>query len=115
MSDAMILGGVNHITDLDAADDFQKKHTPYVQVEQVDGATRITVRVGHYVAHPNQPDHYIQWIELQANGATLVRFDLSPVAVNPDVSAVLVLDPGTVVRAVEFCNLHGLWASEVTV
>ncbi len=115
MSDATILGGVNHVTDLDAADDFQKKHTPYLRVDQLEGSARVTVHVGHYVAHPNQPDHFIQWIELQANGAPIARFDLSPQAVNPEVSAVVVLDPGTVLRAVEFCNLHGLWAAEVTI
>ena len=115
MSDAIILAGTNHVTDLDAADDFQKKHTPYLRVEQLDGAARVTAHVGHYVPHPNQADHFIQWIEFQVDGAPIARFDLSPMAVNPEVSAIVVLDPGTVLTAVEFCNLHGLWSAQVTV
>lgn len=115
MSDAMIVAGVNHIADLEAADDFQKKHTPFLHAESISGGTRITAHVGHYVPHPNQPDHFIGWIALEVNGATIARFDLSPVAVNPEVSVVVALDPGTVVRAVEFCNLHGVWAAEITV
>ncbi len=115
MTDAPILGGLNHVTDLDAADDFQKKHTPHITTEQVDGGILLSAKVGHYVAHPNQPDHFIQWIELLVDDAPIVRFELSPVAVNPHVSAVLAVESGTIVRAVAYCNLHGLWAAEVTV
>lgn len=115
MSDAPILSTLNHVTDLDGADDFAKKHTPHIEIHDHDGTTTITVAVGHYVAHPNQPDHFIQWIEILANGNAIARFDLSPVATSPVVSAVVNLDPGTSVRAVAYCNLHGLWAAETAI
>lgn len=116
MADAMILSGLNHITDLDAASDFEKKHTPYVTTEKLEsGATKVSAKVGHYVAHPNESDHFIEWIEYQVDSATIARFNLSPVAVNPEVSAVVALDPGTTIRVVEFCNLHGLWATDIAV
>lgn len=114
MSDAPVLAPMNHITDLEAAGDFEKKHTPRIGIEENDGKTFVWVRVGHYVPHPNQPDHYIQWIELQAGGNTIARFDLSPVATDPHVRVQVALDPGTVVRAIAYCNLHGLWAAERT-
>jgi superoxide reductase len=114
MSDAPILDPVNRVTDLAAASDFEKKHTPQIDIDEVDGAYVVTVTVGAEVPHPNQPDHYITWIELLADGAPIARFDLVPVATAPTVSVVVDLDPGTVVRAVEHCNLHGLWAAEVT-
>ena len=114
MSDAPILDPVNHVTDLAAASDFEKKHTPHIDVAPTDSGTVLTVSVGWDVPHPNQPDHSITWIELLVADAPLARFDLSPVATAPTVSIVVDLPAGTVVRAVEHCNLHGLWAAEVT-
>ena len=115
MSDAPILGPVNLVDDLDAADDFEKKHTPYISVEAAEDRTRIGVSVGHYVAHPNDADHFISWIEIYADDAPIARFDLSPVATAPDVSIVVSVDAGTTIRVLEYCNLHGLWAAEATI
>lgn len=115
MSDAPILGPLNLVADLSAAGDFEKKHTPHIDVDEVDEGLLITVSVGWDVPHPNQPDHYITWIELCAGEASIARFDLSPIATAPVVSVVVNVDPGTVLRAIEHCNLHGLWAAEVTV
>jgi superoxide reductase len=114
MSDAPILDPVNRVTDLAAASDFEKKHTPQIDIDEVDGAYVVTVTVGAEVPHPNQPDHYITWIELLAGEAAIARFDLSPIATTPTVSVVVNADPGTVLTAIEHCNLHGLWAAEVT-
>lgn len=114
MTDAPILGPINLVTDLDAAGDFEKKHTPHIDIDEADGAVVVTITVGWDVPHPNQPDHSITWIELLADGAPIARFDLSPVATAPTVSVVADLGPGTVLRAIEHCNLHGLWAAELT-
>ncbi len=113
MSDAPILGPLNHITDLDAASDFELKHTPYVTAERDDDKVKVAVKVGHYVSHPNQPDHYVQWIMLYVDGAPIARFDFSPVAADPDASVVVAIEPGKTLRVVEHCNLHGLWAAEI--
>lgn len=115
MSDVPALGPINLVEDFDAADDFSKKHTPYIEFCGGEDRTSVCVTVGHVVPHPNQPDHFIGWIELYADGAPIVRVDLTPVATEPKVSIVVDLAPGTVLRAVEHCNLHGLWAMEVTV
>lgn len=115
MSDAPILGPMNHITDLEAAGDFERKHTPYVTAEREGDVVRVKVKVGHWVSHPNQPDHYIQWIMLYAGDAPIARFDFVPVASCPDVCVTVDVDAGTTLRAVEYCNLHGLWAAEIAV
>lgn len=114
MSDAPILGGVNQVSDLDAAGDFEKKHTPYIECERVDDRVRVTVKVGHYVGHPNVADHFIEWIMVYAAGAPVARFGLSAVAVAPEVTCVLAVEPGTAITAMESCNLHGVWAAETT-
>jgi len=115
MSDAPILGPVNLVDDLDAVTDFERKHTPFIEAIDLDGKTQVTISVGHYVAHPNEADHFIAWIELYAGDAPIARFDLSPVATSPTVSVAVDVDPGTKLKAVEYCNLHGLWAAEIVV
>lgn len=112
MNDAPILAGVNHITDLEAAGDFEKKHTPFITCERDGDSVRVTVKVGHWVSHPNLPDHFIEWITVHAAGAPVARFDLSAVAVAPEVTCVLQVDAGTLLQAMESCNLHGVWLSE---
>ncbi|MDO8987957.1 MAG: desulfoferrodoxin family protein [Coriobacteriia bacterium] len=114
MSDAPILAPMNLVTNLDAAGDFEKKHTPHIGLETIESKTRIWVKAGHHVPHPNTPDHYFQWIEVLADGNAIARFDLSPVATEPHVCVHVDLPRGTVVRAVAYCNLHGLWAAELT-
>lgn len=114
MSDAPILSGVNAVTDLDAAGDFEKKHTPYIEAVREGDRVVVTVKVGHYVAHPNQPDHFIEWIAVHAAGAPVARFDLSAVAVEPVVTCTLAVDAGTPLAAMESCNLHGVWVAETT-
>jgi superoxide reductase len=106
---------MNHITDPENASDFEKKHTPYLTAEPAGDKMRITVKVGHYFDHPNQPDHFIQWIDVLADGNSIARFDLAAVAAEPEVSVVAALEKGMTVRAVESCNLHGLWAAEIIV
>jgi len=115
MTDAPILSPINKPDDIETATDFEKKHTPHIALSTDGDVTTITVTVGHAISHPNQPDHYIQWIEVQAFGNTIARFDLSPVATEPQVSVALKLAPSTRIQVIEHCNLHGLWASEAVI
>jgi len=112
MSDAPILAGVNKVADLDAAGDFERKHTPHIECERIGDKVVVEVTVGHDVSHPNQPDHFIEWIEIQASGAPLARFDLAAVAVDPKVTCVINVDSGTALTAMESCNLHGVWVAD---
>jgi len=102
------------VKDFAASDDFAKKHTPYVTTEPAGDATLVKIEVGREVPHPNGPDHYITMIELFAGMTPIARFDLSPAVTHPAVSMVVSLPKGTIVRAIEHCNLHGWWAYEVT-
>jgi len=80
-------------------DAAKEKHVPVI--EKVPGGVK--VKVGS-VAHPMEPKHYIQWIEVIADGKACRQF-LAPGA-PPE--AVFPIDADNIV-AREYCNLHGLW------
>ena len=80
-------------------DAAKEKHVPVI--EKVDGGVK--VKVGS-VAHPMEEKHYIQWIEIIADGKTLRQF-LKP---GDKPEAVFKVDAASV-TAREYCNLHGFW------
>lgn len=80
-------------------DAAKEKHVPVI--EKIDGGYK--VKVGS-VAHPMEEKHYIQWIELIADGKSLFQF-LKP---GDTPEAVFKVDAASV-SAREYCNLHGLW------
>ena len=80
-------------------DAAKEKHVPVI--EKIDGGVK--VKVGD-VPHPMEEKHYIQWIEVIADGKTYIQF-LKPGAV-PE--AVFNIEADSI-TAREYCNLHGLW------
>jgi superoxide reductase len=105
----------NRVTDFEGADDFTKKHTPYVTSERMGDKVLVTVEVGHEVPHPNQLDHFIMYVELYASMAPIARFDFTPGVSDPKVTIQLSLPPDTQLTAIEQCNLHGVWVYEKVV
>lgn len=80
-------------------DAAKEKHVPVI--EKIDGGVK--VKVGS-VAHPMEEKHYIQWIEIIADGMAYRKF-LNP---GDTPEAVFTVD-ATDITAREYCNLHGLW------
>ena len=80
-------------------DQGKEKHVPVI--EKIDG--KIKVKVGS-VAHPMEEEHYIEWIELCADGKAYREY-LCP-GMAPE--ATFMID-ATDVIAREHCTLHGLW------
>jgi superoxide reductase len=76
-----------------------EKHVPVM--EKTAGG--ILVKVGS-VAHPMQDEHYIEWIELLADGKAYRQF-LAPGEKPEALFTIKAKD----VSAREYCNLHGLW------
>jgi superoxide reductase len=111
MADAPV---VNVVKDFANADDFAKKHTPYITAESAGDSTLVSIEIGHEVPHPNGLDHYITFIELYAGMTPVARFDLSPEVTSPTVRIAVTLPAGTVLRAVGHCNLHGWWGYDLT-
>jgi superoxide reductase len=93
---AMTLQGENTV---DAA---KEKHVPVIEKT----ATGFKVTVGS-TAHPMEEDHYIQWIEVIADGKAYTRF-LKPGGA-PE--AKFDLDAASI-TAREYCNKHGHWKAQ---
>lgn len=76
-----------------------EKHVPVI--EKVDGG--IKVKVGD-VAHPMEEKHYIEWIEVIADGKAYRQF------LNPGEAPEAVFNiEADNVAAREYCNVHGHW------
>src|SRR6056297_534227 len=81
-------------------DQGQEKHVPVIGKEE----DSIRVKVGS-VEHPMEEDHYIEWVELIADGKRCWKFlkpGDKPEAVFPYIEA-------KELKAREYCNVHGLW------
>lgn len=80
-------------------DAAKEKHVPVI--EKVDGG--IKVKVGG-VPHPMEDKHYIEWIEIIADGKAYRQF------LNPgDAPEAFFCVDAAQVTAREYCNLHGHW------
>jgi superoxide reductase len=80
-------------------DAAKEKHVPVN--EKIDGGYK--VKIGS-VPHPMEEKHYIEWIELLADGKAYRQF-LKP---GEAPEAVFNINADSV-SAREYCNLHGLW------
>ena len=80
-------------------DAAREKHVPVVEKT----ASGVNVKVGS-VAHPMEEKHYIEWIEVVADGKAYRQF------LNPGEApeATFNVDAESV-TAREYCNLHGHW------
>ncbi|MGF3554239.1 MAG: desulfoferrodoxin [Thermoplasmatota archaeon] len=77
-----------------------EKHVPYIEKTK-EG---ILVKIGQNQDHPMEEKHYIEWIELTADGAVYKKF-LKP----GDKPQALFNINTSKVSAREYCNIHGLW------
>lgn len=80
-------------------DASQEKHVPVV--EKIEGGFK--VKVGS-VPHPMEEKHYIEWIEVIADGKVYRQF-LKP----GDVPEAVFMINSSAITAREYCNLHGVW------
>jgi len=80
-------------------DAAKEKHVPVI--EKIQGGVK--VKVGS-VAHPMEQKHYIEWIEIIADGKAYRQF------LNPgEVPEAIFNVEAAKITAREYCNIHGLW------
>ena len=85
-----------------SVDASKEKHVPVI--EKTNGGYKVTVGS---VPHPMEEKHYIEWIELIADGKAYCQF-LNPGEAPEAFFSII----AKAVTAREYCNVHGLWKSE---
>ena len=77
----------------------KEKHLPVIEKSE----TEVKVKVGS-VEHPMDENHYIEWIEIIADGKVYRKF-LKP-GDEPEAEFEIVAEN---IEARAYCNIHGLW------
>lgn len=102
----------------------KEKHVPHIEVpEKVKAGEpfQVTVIVGKEVSHPNTIEHHIKWIQVYAKeeGARpaihVGTFDFSPTYAGPRVTFPVIFKESSVLYALGYCNIHGVWDNSVKV
>jgi len=88
---------LGHVPQINAPD-FVKTGVPF----------EVAIRVGEKL-HEMIPAHYIDWVDLYADEIFLTKFILTPNFTQPNCKVFLTLNKSATFRAIEHCNLHGLW------
>ena len=85
-----------------STDAAQEKHVPVIE----KSGSKVTVKIGS-VTHPMVDEHYIEFIEIIADGKVYRKF-LKP-GDAPEATFEIAANK---LIAREYCNLHGLWKAE---
>lgn len=99
---------------LDNGTDFEKKHTPVISAPSEVNAGElfeIKAEVGKVVSHPNQAEHYISWTKIFVDDAEIMTTTFTPGKTDFVAKATLKLEKNAKIKAMSYCNLHGLWVS----
>ena len=82
-----------------SVDASKEKHVPVIEKK----AGGVLVKLGS-IPHPMEEKHYIEWIEVIADGKAYRQF-LKP----GDAPEAFFAVEGALITARAYCNLHGLW------
>lgn len=114
------------------ADFKAEKHVPTIKIVNRDGDTAyIEVSVGAEIAHPNTTEHFIAYIDLYYKGEAAIQHigraeflshgesakgaNQGPLYTEPVALFKCKLTAPGVLHAVSYCNIHGLWESELAI
>ena len=115
MAEKDLFSQVNRPDDPDNMTDLDKKHLPVIDAPDKASAgetIQVSVEVGKLLAHPNEPTHHIEFIDLYEDEVYLTRADFTGGKVNPQVTFEVMLKKGGRLRAFCSCNLHGVWEGD---
>ena len=119
-----------------SADWKAEKHVPVITVHSPSAASaspfpnphspiEVEVSVGKEIPHPNTLEHHIAWAALYfvANGSQLpvelaraeFRTHGPDLFTAPVLTTTVTLPKSGTLHAVAYCNIHGLWESEMKI
>lgn len=94
---------------------LERKHAVIIEAPDVvekGEQFEVKVRVGEYQEHPNEPGHFIEWIELYSGDTFLARLSLTPEKSHYEMRVTVKLDHEHPLKGWVKCNLHGLWEEQ---
>ncbi|MBN1406066.1 MAG: hypothetical protein JW946_06065 [Candidatus Omnitrophica bacterium] len=98
---------------MNALSELEQKHLPVIDAPKKvkrDETFLVVIEVGKLKAHPNEPVHFIEWIELYCGDTFLFRVNLAASMSLPKVTIPVKLTHAHgPLKAREKCNIHGLW------
>ena len=106
--------------DREAKKDYIDRHSVFVHCEKsgkVGEKFKVKVKVGEEYKHPDDPDHYIAFVQLW-NGekmiaqTTMVEGSMGSAPSQVEVDFYIVPKSSMKLMAMSFCTKHGLWQSE---
>ncbi len=106
--------GVNRQSDPRNLSDLERRHIPAIEAPEVARKGeyfQVKIEIGKTLPHPNERDHYIEFVDLYADEAYLARVSFAAVTSAPRASLWIALANEDIVelRAFARCNLHGVW------
>ena len=91
-----------------------EKHLPVIAIEDLGaGKHKVKIDVGGG-KHPNDMDHWIQWVELRVNDLFVGRAEFSAAILDPVAEFVVNCKGACVISALARCNKHGLWLAQAS-
>ena len=97
------------IDDIDAASDFELKHTPNVEIEKLASGQLVKVSMGlKGLSHPQTAEHLIEWYKVYVDGELQAE---AYFGADDEPVAEFTIDSLDEVVVWAFCNLHGIWQS----
>ena len=106
--------------DREAKKDFIDRHSAFIHCE--NQATKgekvnVNVKIGDQYQHPDDPDHFISWIQLWSGEKMLAQANFTEGAQgnipgNLEVDFYIVPQKDLKLMAHAFCTKHGLWQSD---
>jgi len=103
---------VHSIEDIDTATDFELKHTPSVEIEELASGQLVKVSIGlKGISHPQGEEHLIEWIRVFVGSEPVGEKLFGP---NDTPVADFEVERSNKQVAVQaLCNLHGIWEARV--
>ena len=100
--------------------DYFDRHTPHVicnRTAKRNEKFKVKVKMGDQYPHPDQHDHYIQYVQLWNRETLLTESRFSPgitgnVPGHVEVDFYIVPEVSMNLTAMALCTNHGLWQSE---
>lgn len=103
---------IHSIEDVDTATDFELKHTPLIEIEELAVGQLVKVSIGlKGIGHPQTEEHLIEWIRVFV-GSEPVGEEVFGATDTP-VAAFEVERSNKPIVVQALCNLHGIWEARI--